>query len=83
MVRSFWTEGTWHMDQSTIGKARWAKVGQVDLFLTKVGPKELCLGLTIEVKVIGKRKFEERTSLARFCMHFKGEIDLRSGLNVI
>ena len=41
------------------------------------------MGLTIEVKVIGKRKLEERTDMVRFCMHFKGEIDLRSCLDVI
>ena len=31
----------------------WAQVGQVDLTWTTIGPKELILGCTIEVKVYG------------------------------
>ena len=75
-----WSEGTWPWS-SQLFWARWAWVGQVDLFLTNVGPERLCLGLTIEVKVIGKRKLKEGTDMVRFCMHFKGEINLRSDLN--
>ena len=45
--------------------------------------RDICLGCTIEVKGIGKRKLKERTDLARFCIHLKGEIDLRSSLAVI
>ena len=62
---------------------RWAQVGQVDLIWTNVGPKWLCLGCTIEVKVNGGIKLEERTDMARICMHLKGEIDLNRGLAVI
>ena len=32
------SEGTWHMDQSTL-EMTWAQVGQVDLFWTKIGGK--------------------------------------------
>ena len=72
--------GTWI---SQLEKARWAWVGQVDLFLPKVGPKKLCLGLTIGIKVIGKRELKERAYLAVVCMHSKGKINLKSCLDVI
>ena len=39
----------------------WAQVGQVDLTWTNNGPKELWLGLTIEVKVYGDVFLKEIT----------------------
>ena len=37
----------------------WAQVGQVDLLWTNIGPKELSLRHTIEVKVYGGQFLEE------------------------
>ena len=54
------SEGTWHMDQSTL-EMTWAQAGQVDLFWTKIGGKYLMLGLKIEIKVIGNGLLVERT----------------------
>ena len=39
---------------------RCAWVGQVDLFLTNIGPKILHLGFKITVKVLGNGYLEER-----------------------
>ena len=38
----------------------WAQVGRVDLTWTNIRPKELTLGLTIEVKVLGRIKCERK-----------------------
>ena len=59
------------MDQSTM-KYR------VDLIWTKLGPKGLCLGFTIQVKVLGQLKLERKDCLVIDNMHSKGKIDLRS-----
>ena len=61
---------------------RWAWVGQVDLFLTNIGPKMLHLGFKITAKVLGNEYLEETAVLARLSMLSKGnEADLlRSGL---
>ena len=42
------------------------RIGQVDLFLTNIGPKILQLGIEIQVKVTGNRFLEERAVLAMF-----------------
>ena len=68
------SEGTWHMDQSTL-EMTWAQVGQVDLFWTKIGGKYLMLGLKIEVKVIGNGLLVERTGLALITMLYNGYFD--------
>ena len=56
------------MDSSYMGHGRgnyagqgWAQVGQLDLTWTNIGPKELCLGLTIQVKVLGHLMLEMKT----------------------
>ena len=56
----------------------WAQVGQVDLTWTNIGPKELCLGLTIQVKVLGQFMLKRKHCLVIDNMHSKGKIDLRS-----
>ena len=59
----------------------WAWVGQVDLFLTNIGPEMLQLGIKIEVKVIGDGFLEERAVMARFSVLLKGNFDLRCSLS--
>ena len=59
----------------------WAWVGQVDLFLTNIGPKMLQLGIKIRVKVLGDGFLEEMAVMARLLMLLKGNFDLRSNLS--
>ena len=59
----------------------WACVGQVDLFLTNIGPEMLQLGIKIEVKVIGDGFLEERAVMAWFSVLLKGDFDLRYSLS--
>ena len=59
---------------------RWAWVGQVDLFLTSIGPKMLHLGFKITVKVLGYGYLEETSVMARFSVLLKGNFDLCSRL---
>ena len=68
------------MEQSTILTGLWAWVGQVDLFLTNIGPKILQLGIKTQVKVIGYGFLEERAVLAMFSVVLKGNFDLNCGL---
>ena len=55
---------------------RWTWVGQVDLFLTNIGPKMLHLGLKITVKVLGNGFLKETAVMARLLMLLKGNFDL-------
>ena len=59
----------------------WAWVGQVDLFLTNIGPKILQLGIKIQVKVTGNRFLEGRAVLTMFSVVLKGNFDLNCGLS--
>ena len=59
----------------------WAWVGQVDLFLTNIGPEMLQLGIKIEVKVKDDGFLEERAVMARFSVLLKGNFDLRCSLS--
>ena len=59
----------------------WAWVGQVDLFLTNIGPKILQLGIKIQVKVTGNRFLKERAVLAMFSVVLKGNFNLNCGLS--
>ena len=54
-------DGLKHMGHGAVNYLDWgwAQVGQVDLLWTNIGPKELSLGCTIEVKVNGGRSLEE------------------------
>ena len=55
-------DGLKHMVHGRGNYARqgWAQIGQVGLTWTNIGPKELCLGLTIQVKVLGQLKLERK-----------------------
>ena len=59
----------------------WAWVGQVDLFLTNIGPEMIQLGIKIEVKVIGDGFVKERAVMARFFSALKGDFNLRYSLS--
>ena len=59
----------------------WAWVGQVDLFLTTIGPEMLQLGIKSKVKVIGDGFLKERAVMAMLLMLLKGNFDLRSNLS--
>ena len=72
LVRS---EGTWTMEQSTLGKT-WAWVGQVDIFWTNIGEEELAWGSTIIVKVYGIGFLVELVGLVRYYMQINGDFDL-------
>ena len=68
------SEGTWHMDQSTL-EMTWAQVGQVDLFWTNIGGKKLMLGPKTGVKVNDNGLLVERTGLALVFMYYNGYFD--------
>ena len=55
---------------------RWAWIGQVDLFLTNIGPKMLHLGFKITFKVLGNEYLEETAVLARLSILSQGNFDL-------
>ena len=57
---------------------KWAWVGQVDLFLTNIGPRMLHLGLKITVKVMSNGFFKETAVMARFSVLLKGNFNLSS-----
>ena len=61
----------------------WAQVGQVDLTWTTIGPKELILGCTIEVKVYGDVFLKETAGKAVITRVLDGYFDLRSVLSEI
>ena len=65
--------GPW---SSQLLDSTWAWVGQVDLFLTNIGPKMLHLGLKITVKVLSNGYLEETAVMARFSVLLKGNFDL-------
>ena len=63
------------MEQSTLEKA-WAWVGQVDLFWTNIGEKQLIWGFKITVKVYGIRFLVELVGLVRYYIQINGNFDL-------
>ena len=73
--------GSRHMGHGSVNYFdwSWAWVGQVDLFLTNIGPKMLHLGFKITVKVLGNRFLEETAVLARICV--KGKFQTMKQIN--
>ena len=63
------------MDQSTLERT-WAWVGQVDLFWTNIGRKQLTWVLTIVAKVYGIGFLVELAGLVRYYMQINGNFDL-------
>ena len=67
------THGPW---SSQLFNSRWASVGQVDRFLTNIGPKMLHLGFKITVKVLGNGYLKETAVMARLLMLLNRNFDL-------
>ena len=65
--------GPW---SSQLFNSRWAWVGQVDQFLTNIGPKMLHLGFKITIKVLGNGYLEETAVVAGFSVLLKGNFEL-------
>ena len=63
------------MEQSTLERT-WAWVGQVDLFWTNIGEKQLTWGSKITVKVYGIGFLVELVGLVRYYMQIKENFDL-------
>ena len=63
------------MEQSTLEKT-WSLVGQVDLFWTNIGEKQLTWGSKITTKVYGIGFLVELVGLVRYYIQIKGNFDL-------